>query len=317
MQSRLALALTTLLLFTILTNAASADTDPPTWDEAREGLAGGAIGGLGLELPVGATNASIEMDVASFPQVIEVYTATWCTNCVQTEKILHQVIGQSNVVVINYHKFKFEPEDPFGSNGTDDRWESIYGGTSTTVGLSPRLAPTTVFDGERLHLGTRPKSSSISSDYNQSISVGSSHPFSGNASLSFSRSSESTSNSLDFSWNVENVFHDCVSDCQSYTLTPWLMYVEQVASFPEGSNGKGNYSNILVDTIQLPSLQGEISLTIPEAWDGDDISAILVIDWETSTPETTPDKAVPALGPSLLICLLAILVPRRNNHMPL
>jgi len=317
MQSRLALVLTILLLFPIHANASTDGTDSLTWDEAREGVIGGAIGGLTLPLPMNSTNASIAMDVASFPQVIEVYTATWCTNCVQTEKILNQVIDQSNVVVINYHKFKFEPEDPFGSNETDDRWELIYGATSTTVGFSPRLAPTTVFDGERLHLGTRPKSSSISSDYSQSISEGSSHPYSGNASFSFSRSSASSPNSVDFSWNADNLIHDCVTDCQLYTLTPWIMFVEKVASFPEGSNGKGNYSNILMDTIQLPSSQGEISVTIPDAWDGDDISAVLVFDWDISTSKTTSDRLVPAPGVSLLTCLLAILVPKRNNHMPI
>ena len=93
------------------------------------------------------------------------------------------------------------------------------------------------------------------------------------------------------------------------------MFVEQVANFPEGSNGKENYSQVLMDTIQLTSSQGEISVSTPKAWDGDDISAILVVDWEFSASENTSDRAIPAPGVSLLICLLAVLVPRRNNHM--
>ena len=322
MRLRLALVLVVILLVPIHANAGTngyenwpTDASSYTWDEAMWETVGGTIGGLALPLSTNSTDASVTMEVSDFPQIIEVYTATWCTNCVQTEGILNQVIDQSDVMLINYHKFKFEPEDPFGSNGTDNRWEAIYGDTSERVGFSPRLAPTTVFDGERLHVGTRAKSSNLSNDYSASISVGSSHPYSGTASFSLSRSSESSPTSVDFSWDLNYMSHDCGKNCQPYTLTPWIMFIEQVASFPEGSNGKGNYSHILRDTIQLPNLQGEISADLPEPWDGDDMSAILVIDWNLPNSDDSTDRAIPAPGVSTLICLLATLVPRRNNHM--
>ncbi|GIT41595.1 MAG: hypothetical protein Ct9H300mP10_06050 [Methanobacteriota archaeon] len=39
-------------------------------------------------------------------------------------------------------------------------------------------------------------------------------------------------------------------------LTAWLLFVEDSASFPDGSNGIGDYLHVLHDAIELDGLEG-------------------------------------------------------------
>jgi glutaredoxin len=298
-------------------------TSESMWDDAREGVQGGTIGGLSLSLSESSTEYSAQIGMSlPGPPVIEVYTATWCTNCVTTEHALDEAIGDTDVVRIHYHRHKFEAEDPFGSNGTEERWESIYGAVSTTIGGAPRLAPTTVFDGERFHLGTSSKSDSLLNDYTASLGAGSTHEFGGTMELWVATSGATT----EFSWDLSGMYHySCgetewrsVVDCPFVSLTAWLLFVEDSANFPEGSNEAGDYLHVLHEAVQLDGLNGSTAIDVPTAWDGNDLSAILLVDWEVESDILVVDDGyvIPAPGVATLLCMLAALVPRRRSPIP-
>jgi len=281
------------------------------WDDAREGKLGGTLGGLSLSLSENSTDSSVSMDVIELPTVVEVYTATWCFSCVATEHTLDEAIGDADVIRIHYHRHKFEVEDPFGSNSTDERWESIYGDASTSIGWAPRLAPTTVFDGERLHLGTASKSNSLLSDFSASLAIGSTHPYSGSMSL-YSTASEGV---IEFSWDITTMEYNCADGCPTETRTAWLLFIEDSASFPNGSNGVGDYVHVLHEAVPLDGLMGSAVIDIPPAWDGEDLSAVLLVDWSIEPSPTEPgivENIIPAPSAAILICMLAALVPRQR-----
>ena len=308
----------TILLISLLLlvpNQATATSEQSSmWHDARTGVDGGVLGALELSLTNETTGGEIILDYSEMTPVVEVYTATWCLNCVTTEQALDEAIGDSDVIRIHYHRHRSEPEDPFGNNATEHRWESTYGDASTAVGGSSRLAPTTVFDGERMHMGTSPSSSSLANDYSTSL-IADQSSFSGSARLSVSAYDSETGFIL-FSWNITG---PTVSDAEGNTaimLTPWLLFVEDSASFPEGSNGVGDYLHVLHDAVELDGPGGIGSAQVPAAWDGDDVSVLLLIDWTSATTECCGSNW-PLPGPGLatvLLCFLAALLPSRRER---
>ena len=299
----------TILLISLLLlvpNQATATSEQSSmWHDARTGADGGVLGALELSLTNETTDGEITLDYSEMTPVVEVYTATWCLNCVTTEQALDEAIGDSDVMRIHYHRHRSEPEDPFGNNATEHRWESTYGDASTAaVGLS-RVAPSTVFDGERMHLGTTPSSSSLTNDYSTSLNVGQTS-FDGSAQLSVSTYDSETRLML-FSWNITML------PVETIGLTPWLLFVEDSASFPEGSNGVGDYLHVLHDAVELNSLEGTASALVPVAWDGDDVSVILLIDWTDRGPRAC--CALPGPGfAAVLLCFLVALLPSRRER---
>ena len=93
MRPVLAVLLTSLILIP-LTSSASIQVD---WEEARSSSDsnGGTIGGISL--PLSENSSSVSSEVSELPTVIEVYTATWCLNCVKTEGYMEEAIGESEV----------------------------------------------------------------------------------------------------------------------------------------------------------------------------------------------------------------------------
>ena len=126
MRKLIALLLTTLLLLPIQASAAS-DT---LWDDARVGVDGGTIGGISIDLSNNTTQETTSAELPNLPRLVEVYTATWCFNCIDSEHALDEAIGGAEVTRIHYHRHKFETLDPFGSNSTESRWETEYGDAS-------------------------------------------------------------------------------------------------------------------------------------------------------------------------------------------
>ena len=368
MRRLVAVLLTAIILLPIQASAASDDL----WDEARvfdqKGTSGGTIGGLSIPLNNNTTHegTTVSSGVNSLPTVVEVYTSTWCLNCVKTEQALDEAIENTpatqEVTRIHYHRHLYETLDPFGSNSTDHHWINTYGqgsllssGTSSLPGIE-RSAPSIVFDGERMYTGTSTKSNSLQTDYATGLSMGSSHPFHPSASLSLSVSkrvyedfeasnysyswqiSEScypeeieTFEVFHFGWDVGNlVFRNVNADYSGFIAR--LMLVEDSAYFPEGSNGKGNYSHVLHSTWPVDAggavlWNGRFTPTAtnnnpvwefpvsfcpaPGTWDGDDMSVVLMVDWTTRIPSDGNSMPAPAL--STLLCMLAALVPRRER----
>ena len=92
------------------------------------------------------------------------------------------------------------------------------------------------------------------------------------------------------------------------------MCVEDVAYHPEGSNGKANYTNVLHEAVNGGiSDSGVFAFEPPRPWDGDDMSVVLIVDWE-SRDAASSSNSVPAPGVTTLLCMLAALVPRRQGN---
>ena len=298
-----ALAITLLLLLPVQASA----TSETLWDDARLGVDGGTIGGISIHLTENMTNTSVSSGIDALPGVVEVYTATWCMNCVTSEAALDEAIGDDDITRIHYHRHKFETMDPFGSNSTEERWESSYGTASTNIGGLSRLAPATVFDGERIYMGTNPKSDSLQTDYSTSLAFGSSHPFEDSGILTFGV--EESGNALNFHWDFDLGEHSLSREAN---IEAWVLFIEDNAHYPEGSNGVENYGHVLHEAVLLPFEGNSMEIQAPSPWDGEDMSAVLVIDWEIIEPESDMWNALPSPGVSTLLCMLAALVPRRH-----
>jgi hypothetical protein len=123
---------------------------------------------------------------------------------------------------------------------------------------------------------------------------------------------ESPEQGIEVMWDISGLTYGCEDDCPPLSLSPWIMFVEETAHYPEGSNGLEDYSHVLRETLQLQGEEGSISVIPPSNWDGDDMSVVLIVDWEQEVPDS--GSPLPAAGLSTLLCSLAALVPRRTSQ---
>ena len=276
------------------------------WDHARydsDGLQvdGGTIG-FTTHWNLSSNNDTGEnhsYNVDEMPILVEIYTATWCTNCVTTQGIMSDAIGDSDVEMIHYHRHWFEPRDPFGSNSTEERWTNTYGHAVTLNGGAPRLAPTKVVDGERMHYGSRANSDSLMDDYTASLSKGPNGLLNGNISLNLHQLEDFIS----FDWDISSL---AIATQKEYSLEPWILLIEEEAYFPNGSNGLETYEHVLLEALSLDSSKnssGVIEVPLPSLWDGDDLKVALLVDWLVEySPSGSP------LPPPSIVYLLTSLV---------
>ena len=299
MRSLLAVLLTALLLAPM----GALGESGTIWVDARGQQDAGTFGGLTLEMGNGTEDDSKSVDYNDLPNIVEVYTATWCWNCVTSERAMSEAVEGTDAVLIHYHRVWIEPEDPFGSDSTEERWVGNYGESSKSVEREERIAPSLVVDGQRLHTGSVAKGTSLVDDYSQSLQVGNRAWFTGGTidfSVSFTESGAS------FSWNFDNLVFSCADDCPTQTTTPWIVFVEDSANFEDGSNNLEDYLHVNHAASQLSGTNGTEILDIPETWDGEDMKAILLIDWEIEKEGGNSfHDSLPAVGIATLLSLLA------------
>ena len=282
----------------------------------------GVLGGFMIDLTDfsnNSTTVSVGGDMTEV-QVVEVYTATWCQNCVYSEHALMDALENESATVLVHHRFIGESEDPFGTQAGDERWIDLYGETSAEAasGLE-RAAPTVVFDGHRFVAGSAPQGESLESDY---------------AGM-FADKHEYRSWGLesDFTWTGDNStgvltwkmdIHPDEPDRMSWVHR--LMIVENSSYFPDGGNGLEHYDDIVRTVIDLDAtLQddgrewgGEQEITLPAAYDGDDLSLVVVHEWKQTPPIDEPEPEsdeglLPGfLAPLGLIALGAAALARRE-----
>ena len=282
----------------------------------------GVLGGFMIDLTDfsnNSTTVSVGGDMTEV-QVVEVYTATWCQNCVYSEHALMDALENESATVLVHHRFIGESEDPFGTQAGDERWIDLYGETSAEAasGLE-RAAPTVVFDGHRFVAGSAPQGESLESDY---------------AGM-FADKHEYRSWVLesDFTWTGDNStgvltwkmdIHPDEPDRMSWVHR--LMIVENSSYFPDGGNGLEHYDDIVRAVIDLDAtLQddgrewgGEQEITLPAAYDGDDLSLVVVHEWKQTPPIDEPEPEsdeglLPGfLAPLGLIALGAAALARRE-----
>ena len=252
-------------------------------------------------------------------QVVEVYTATWCENCVYSEHALMDALENESATVLVNHRFIGESQDPFGTQEGDDRWIDLYGGTSAEAasGLE-RAAPSVVFDGHRFVAGSAPHGDSLESDYASMFAD--KHEYrSWGLESDFTWTGDNSSGELSWSMGIQP------DESELMTWRHRLMVVEHSAYFPEGSNGLEHYDDIVRAVIELnvtgnngTAVGGEQEITLPAAYDGDDLSLVVVHEWkqtpsiDESEPESDEGLLPGFLAPLGLIALGAAALARRE-----
>ncbi|MCS5533908.1 MAG: hypothetical protein NZ736_06600 [Candidatus Poseidoniaceae archaeon] len=284
---RIVFCLVSLMLLSVIVPI-NADASP------AEALAVGAVfGGQWIE----ANNSTIQTSqLADLPAIVEDYTATWCTNCVEVEHALDDVAQLIPLQQYNFHRSIGETQDPFGTDVLDQRWDSRYG---------QRVPPTVIFNGSQKQVGSVSNGDTLQEDFTALAQI----------DLSLGEGSSS------FSWTVTGQGSGSVSwnlsiDSSQFgegVISVNLWVVEASAHFEDGTNGLEDYPYIMREIQSLGnSTSGTAQITLPEAFDGDDLSVHLVYqvinpivedNTDTLDSNTSKEKGLPAIS---LIATLAI-----------
>jgi len=261
---------------------------------AAEELSVGVIfGGQWAE----ANNSSVQSSqLADLPAIVEDYTATWCTNCVDVEHALDDVEQQIPIQQYNFHRSIGETQDPFGTDVLDLRWESRYG---------QRTPPTVIFNGSQKQVGSVSNGDTLQDDFTAlaQLDLGLGQ---GSSSFSWTGTGQNSGN---VSWNLSidsSQFGDSV-----ISVNLWV--VEASAYFEDGTNGLENYPFIVREIQSLGnSTSGTEQIFLPDAFDGDDLSVHLIyqvinpiVVEDIVVQEPVNEKGLPAVS---LIATLAIVI---------
>ncbi|MDG1524764.1 MAG: hypothetical protein P8Q90_01665 [Candidatus Thalassarchaeaceae archaeon] len=307
----------TLLLFVALLLPAPVQAGAPIMIPDQ-----GILGGHVIDL-AGISNNSTTLSVGgdmTATQIVEVYTATWCENCVDSEHALMDALEGEDATVLVHHRYIGESQDPFGSQAGDERWIDLYGETSKSVanGLE-RAAPTVVFDGYRFVAGSAPNGESLESDYSEMFADKHEYRSWNGVESDFTWTGDNSSGVITWQMGI----HPDEPEFMSWTHR--LMVVEHSGYFPDGGNGLEHYDDLVRAVIELnvtanngTTVGGEQAITLPDAYDGDDLSLVVVHEWNQETPEIViepaPDEGLlPGfLAPLGLIALGAAALVRRE-----
>ena len=244
-----------------------------------------------------ANNSSVQTSqLVDLPAIVEDYTATWCTNCVDVEHALDDVEQQIPIQQYNFHRSIGETQDPFGTDVLDLRWESRY---------EQRAPPTVIFNGSQKQVGSTSNGDTLQDDFTElaQIDLGLGQ---GSSSFSWIGTGQNRGN---VSWNLSidsSQFGDSV-----ISVNLWV--VEASAYFEDGTNGLENYPFIVREIQSLGnSTNGTAQISLPEAFDGDDLTVHLIyqvinpiVIEDIVVQEPVNEKWLPAVS---LIATLAIVI---------
>lgn len=294
---RIVSCLVSLMLLSVIIPG-NADASPA---EALE--VGVVFGGQWAE----ANNSTVQASqLSDLPAIVEDYTATWCTNCVEVEHALDDVAQQIPLQQYNFHRSIGETQDPFGTDILDQRWDARYG---------QRVPPTVIFNGSQKQVGSVSNGDSLQDDYTAlaqlDLSLGQ-----GSSSFSWTATGQDSGS---VSWNLS------IDDSQfgEGVISVNLWVVEASAHFEDGTNGLEDYPFIVREIQSLGnSTSGTAQITLPEAFDGDDLSVHLMYQVinpivednnDTLDSKTSKEKGLPAIS---LIATLAIIIAavRSRNY---
>jgi hypothetical protein len=268
----------------------NADASPA---EALE--VGAVFGGQWTE----ANNSTVQTSqLSELPAIVEDYTATWCTNCVTVEHALDDVALQIPIQQYNFHRSIGETQDPYGTDILDHRWDARYG---------QRVPPTVIFNGSQKQVGSVSNGDSLQDDYTAlaqlDLSLGQ-----GSSSFTWAATGQGSGT---VTWNLSIDSSQFGEGVISVNL--WV--VETSAHFEEGTNGLEDYPLIVREIQSLGnSTSGTAQITLPEAFDGNDLSVHLmyqvinpIVEENNDTLDSKPveEKGLPAIS---LITTLAIII---------
>ena len=230
---------------------------------------------------VSNNSGNATMALSDLPAIVEDYTATWCTNCVKVEHALNDVEETNNMQQYHFHRFIGESEDPLGCQEGDDRWIERY---------DQRLPPTVVFNGTIRQVGSVPAGDSLQDDYNANLQ----NPLSlGQGTSTLGWVASTNDSSAIATWNLV-MDTDTIPEGATVMSSIWV--VEHLAYFPDGSNGEEYYHESVRAIIELgESMSGSMEVTLPAAYDGDDLEIHLI--HEVVLPEPVDEDPVTPADP--------------------
>ena len=236
---------------------------------------GSVFGGVYLDANVSGNATS---SLSELPAIVEDYTATWCTNCIDVEHALDDISDENHMQTYHFHRFIGENEDPLGSQEGDDRWIERY---------EQRLPPTAVFNGTIRQVGSVPDGETLQEDYNQNLqnalNLGT-----GSSSLGWIVTNDSNPIAT---WNLAV---DMAMFPEGSEIKSSLWVVEVLAYFPDGGNQEEYYHKSVRGIIDLgKDITGSMEVTLPAAYDGDDLQVHLIHEVILPEPvEETPSEPV-------------------------
>jgi glutaredoxin len=268
-------------------------------------------------------SGSSTVNFSEMPSIVEVYTATWCSNCVDVEHALDDIESETGLQQYHTHRAINEAQDPLGTIEIDQRFHDRYG---------VKAPPVVVFNGSVIKAGSVTDAESLQSEFTthaqQSMNI------TGTSTFTWNSTSNSTGTAA---WSIETQDLTSINQLDGYdeqsSLFAYAWIVEQSASFDEGSNGLGDYPHVVRGIIELGEvnmtsndLSGSVNITLPSAYDGDDLSIHLIYQFNLpaeveepvveSPPLTdSPEEEVPAASLIASLCVLFAAVLTRRDRI--
>ena len=272
-------------------------TTPTTNALPPEQTDAGAL--FGGQSSIANNTTALTGELADMPVIVEEYTATWCSNCVDVELAIKNIADQENIKSYMFHRSIGETQDPFGTDELDERWESRY---------DRRAPPTAVFNGTEMKIGSVADGENLEEDYTNMARV--SLPVEGTSTFTWTPNSM---NSGVVTWS--NEMSEDIFPSSQIRAQIWI--VETTAKFEEGTNGLEDYNKIVRNIFEFENFRnGSEVIDLPDAFDGDDLEVHLIyaeypILISEEPIEVSPDE--PWLIPNLTILstVLAIIAASR------
>ena len=237
-------------------------------------------------------SGSSTVNFSEMPSIVEVYTATWCSNCVDVEHALDNIENETGLQQYHTHRAINEVQDPLGTIEIDQRFHDRYG---------VRAPPVVVFNGSVLKPGSVTDADSLESEFTslaqQSMEI------TGTSTFTWNTTSNSTGTAA---WSIEPQDLAFINQLDGYdsqsSLFAYAWIVEQSAFFEEGSNGLGDYPHVVRGIIELGEinmtsndLSGSANITLPTAYDGHDLSVHLIYQFNLPAEVEEPEVETPPL----------------------
>ena len=237
-------------------------------------------------------SGSSTVNFSEMPSIVEVYTATWCSNCVDVEHALENIENETGLQQYHTHRAINEVQDPLGTIEIDQRFHDRYG---------VRAPPVVVFNGSVLKPGSVTDADSLESEFTslaqQSMEI------TGTSTFTWNTTSNSTGTAA---WSIEPQDLTFINQLEGYdsqsSLFAYAWIVEQSAFFEEGSNGLGDYPHVVRGIIELGEinmtsndLSGSANITLPTAYDGHDLSVHLIYQFNLPAEVEEPEVETPPL----------------------
>ena len=298
MTRSIALVLSAIMIACLIPTASAAEVE-----ELDSGLLLGGLHGLANESIV------VNSSFSDLPAIVEDYTATWCSNCVDVEEAMEEVALSVNMQIYAVHRNIYDPEDPLGTESVDQWFRDRYGA------FTPWKPPLAGFNGLYAISGSKPVGDTLVDDYTD---LAQRPNDAGTGSMSMTWASTG-SNTGTIAWTFEH------SSEKVYNVSVWM--VETMAYYPDGTNNQQYYPHVLREIIDVGLVNstgfssGTMDITYADAFDENDLEVHLVFEEYIEpviieeTPQSDSDtEDAPFLSTPLTVLALLIVAVRRKSQ---